>query len=116
MSKKAGPEKKLQNSILTWCKGNAIFAFPIQNGGIYDPVKKLFRRPSKNFMPGISDILGLHKGKMFALELKHGKYTKPTPEQDRFLRRVIEDGGYSAVIRSFKEFEIFIQKILAQKE
>ena len=35
------------------------------NGGVYDPVKKVFRRNSST--PGVSDIIGFHKKRLFSL-------------------------------------------------
>lgn len=46
---------------------------------------------------GISDIIGVHKGKFFAIETKFGKNT-PTPMQLRFGAKVMEHGGMFMVI------------------
>jgi hypothetical protein len=51
---------------------------------------------------GIADILGCYKGKMFAIELK-APTGKLTPEQERFLQNVRDNGGIAFVARSLDE-------------
>lgn len=46
---------------------------------------------------GVSDFIGLYKGRFFAIETKFGS-NKPTPLQVRFIEQVIEHGGYAMVI------------------
>lgn len=74
------------------------------NGGVYDPVKKVFRRNSST--PGISDILGFHKttGRILAAEIKAGK-DKLRPEQEAFLAAVNAAGGIAVVIRTGDDIE-----------
>ena len=45
---------------------------------------------------GVSDILALHGGKLYALELK-APDGRPTEEQLRFIDQVRENGGYTCV-------------------
>lgn len=69
------------------------------NGGVYDPVKKVFRRNSST--PGVSDIIGFHRktGQFLAAEIKAGK-DKLSPEQIQFLEDVKNAGGVALVIRT----------------
>ena len=69
------------------------------NGGVYDPTRKVFRANSST--PGISDVLGFHKqtGVIAAVEIKNGK-DKLSEYQKRFLDAVGNAGGYSFVIKT----------------
>lgn len=56
---------------------------------------------------GASDIIGIHKdGRFLAVECKVGK-NKPTPQQDEFIRRVQELGGYAYVVYSIEDLAKF---------
>ena len=50
-------------------------------------------------MPGVSDIIGCHKGKFFAIEVKRPD-GKPTDNQVQFQLRVREAGGIAFIARS----------------
>lgn len=80
------------------------------NGGVYDPVKKVFR--SNSSTPGISDILGYHRktGKILAVEIKIGK-DKLSPYQEQFLSSVSKSGGYAFVIKSTEQLEEIIKSL-----
>jgi len=47
-------------------------------------------------VPGIADILGCHKGRFFAIEVKANN-RNPTDSQSKFLRDVQEAGGKDVV-------------------
>lgn len=72
------------------------------NGGVYDPVKKVFRRNSST--PGVSDILGYHRtsGKFIACEIKAGKDVL-SDEQKEFLKDVKAASGFAIVIRTIDD-------------
>lgn len=74
------------------------------NGGVYDPTKKVFRQNSST--PGISDIIGFHRknGKFIAVEVKAGKDVL-SPYQVNFLNQVEKSGGYSFVVRNLEDIE-----------
>ncbi len=52
--------------------------------------------------PGIADILGCYQGRMIAIELK-SPTGKATPDQERFLQNVRDNGGIAFVARSIDE-------------
>src|ERR1700679_1178875 len=77
-------EKAIETWLLRWVNRQpGIFAFKVNTVGIYDPVKKLYR---KNWNPyiikGTHDIIGICYGKFFSIEVKSssGKLT-----QDQYL-------------------------------
>ena len=49
--------------------------------------------------PGIADILGCYRGRMLAIELK-SPTGKATPDQERFLQNVRDNGGIAFVART----------------
>jgi len=77
------------------------------NGGVYDPTKKVFRRNSST--PGISDILGYQKGtgKIVAIEIKVGR-DKLSPYQVDFLDGIEKSGGYSFVVKTPDDLECIL--------
>lgn len=83
------------------------------NGGVYDPVKKVFRRNSST--PGVSDIIGFHirTGIFIAVEIKAGK-DRLSREQELFLADVKKAGGFTMVIRTMDD--ITKLQILTQDE
>ena len=52
--------------------------------------------------PGIADILGCYKGRMIAIELKAPK-GQATPDQERFIKNVNDNGGIAFVAKSLDE-------------
>jgi len=74
------------------------------NGGVYDPTRKVFRQGSST--PGISDIIGFHKktGQFIACEVKVGK-DKLSDEQRIFLQRVARAGGIGIECRKIEDLD-----------
>ncbi len=73
--------------------------------GCYARVIQIGRIPGRNnSSKGISDIIGVWKGKFLAIEVKT-KSTKTTIEQDEFLECVKKAGGIAIVARSLADVE-----------
>ena len=104
--KKEPTEKEIENSILDYLQTQDGFFWKNQSVGIYDPIKKTFRRPGKFHVNGVADILGLipPSGKLVAIEVKRRK-GKTTKAQDDFLQVVSDNGGESFVARSIEDVE-----------
>lgn len=103
-------EKLIENSILRLLNLKQVFAWKVKTTGTYDPTLKRFRKPSPFYMKGVSDILGLYKGRFIAIEVKTPK-GKLTIEQKLFQERVRENGGIAIVARSVVDVEILINKL-----
>ncbi|MDE3250278.1 MAG: VRR-NUC domain-containing protein [Bacteroidota bacterium] len=87
------------------------------NGGVYDPKIKRFRKNSST--PGISDVIGFHRatGRFVACEVKVGK-DKLSEEQLAFLRRVKAGNGITMVVRTVDDAAAipdFIKKCLEER-
>lgn len=80
------------------------------NGGVYDPIKKVFRAGSST--PGISDILGFHRrtGLVIAVEIKVGR-DKPSQAQLDFLAAVVKAGGIGKIVRNSDDLETLIKEL-----
>lgn len=72
------------------------------NGAVYDPIKKTFRRNSST--PGIPDIIGWKKdtGVFAAVEIKVGK-DKLSKEQVNFANELQDSGGWYWVVKTFDD-------------
>jgi hypothetical protein len=98
-------EKDIQNTIIDYLRIRGIFCWQNDSVGIYDPVKKVYRKNSGKYkIPGVSDILGIYKSKPLAIEVKTAK-GKTTQSQDLFLERFQAEGGIAFVARSIKDVE-----------
>ena len=53
-------------------------------------------------VPGVPDILGVHKGRLIAIELKAPKGTV-SPAQQEFIDRINEAGGLAFVARTLDD-------------
>lgn len=77
------------------------------NGGVWDPTKKVFR--ANSVLKGVSDIIGFNKktGQFIAVEIKTGR-DKLSVEQKLFLDTLNESGGVGIEVRSIDDL---IEKI-----
>ena len=79
------------------CKG--YFFWRQNNGAVFDPTKKIFRRKAVFVMNGVPDILLLHMGKLIGLECKMEK-GKQSDDQKLFQERMVKAGGHYYLVRS----------------
>jgi hypothetical protein len=100
------PEKLIENQILTYLFKRGIFAWKNQSVGIYDPVKRIYRKNNNPFhIKGVSDILGiLPGGRILAIEVKTEK-GRVSPEQQFFIQKINDRGGLAFVARSIYDVE-----------
>lgn len=105
-------EKQIESQILDWLNLQPeVFAFKINTTGIYDPTRKCFRTiKNPHIHKGTSDIIGLKKGRFFAIEVKAGKNV-PSQEQDSFLHEVLYHGGKECVAYSLEHAMDFLGSI-----
>jgi hypothetical protein len=99
--KKRVREKDIENLLLKYL--NILpntFAWKNNTTGVYDEKRGVYRSTKNKWaIKGVSDILGIHNGRMLAIEVKtaSGRVTK---EQAQFIDRVIKLGGIAGVARS----------------
>jgi hypothetical protein len=96
-------EKQIETEILVQLNRLPnTFAWKNHTTGVYDPMRKTFRRLSGFAIRGVSDILGIHEGRMICLEVKSAK-GRLRPEQKDFLERMTNLGAVCGVVRSWSE-------------
>ena len=100
-------EKDIEKAILTYLNIQpGCFAFKCNTTGIWDTERKIFRRiKSQHIHKGTSDIIGVFRGRMFAIEVKKpggptSTKTYATKEQKIFLENIKANGGLGVVARS----------------
>lgn len=111
--KNDNPEQKIKNEILSYLSSlSGGFFFPIDSTGIYDPVKRVFRRKNSVFhIRGVSDILGVYKGRPLAIEVK-SKVGVVSDYQKSFIERFIQAGGVAFVARSLDDVKTHLDALL----
>ena len=115
-------EKQIETSILTYLNHQPnTLAFKINTTGVFDPTRKVFRKNKNPFIiPGCSDILGLHAGRFFAIEVKTPQaykrivksLTLPPSDmrQKAFLEKVSHRGGLSLLAYSLDQVIEWFEK------
>ena len=99
-----GNANSLTTAIVVYCNYNGFVVWRNNIVGIYDPVKKVFRK-NKSQKLGVSDIIGFRKsdGKFIAIEVKIGK-DKKSVSQNMF-KEEVEAGN--ALFFEAKDFDSF---------
>ena len=101
-------EKQIENEILEYLSHrDDVVCWKNENVGIYDPAKRIYRKPWSKFKPkGISDIIGFvcGSGKAIFIEVKAPK-GRLTQDQEDFLRNANEAGCISFLARSIEHVE-----------
>lgn len=103
--KKVEKESEIQKKIIAYLQDrDDVFIFKINNGSVFDPTLKCFRKlTGKGQRKGISDILGLTKnGRFIALEVKT-KTGKISKEQKEFLYEIEKRNGIFGVVKSVED-------------
>ena len=90
----------------------ACFAFRVNNVGVWDAAKGIYRKG--NTMKGISDILACVRGQMFAIEVKAGKDVISF-DQQKFMSLVTQSGGQVFVAHSTDAFIAWFTTVLEKK-
>ncbi|HEY8272144.1 MAG TPA: VRR-NUC domain-containing protein [Pseudobdellovibrionaceae bacterium] len=111
------PEGRIELEIFNFLRGIGIFCFKHDSVGIFDPVKKIYRKSSNpNRVAGVSDVLGIAPGGRFiAIEVKSEK-GRLTDEQRKFIRMVQDNGGIAFVARSARGVALELSKYFPNDE
>ena len=83
------------------------YAWKNHTTGVYDPVRKTFRKLSGFAIKGVSDIIGIYRGKMICLEVKSAK-GRLRPEQKDFLDKMARLGAICGVVRSWHDVQLLL--------
>jgi hypothetical protein len=100
MSRRANPEQAIQKAVFQHIRARGVpglVAFHVPNGGQRNPVEaSIFK--GLGVRAGVADIIAIHQGKIYALELK-AEGGKATEAQIQFLGDVERAGAYTAIPR-----------------
>ena len=93
-------EKQIENEILEFLQGIEGIYWKNNNVGIYDPIRKTFRRPGRHHLNGVSDIMGCDgNGKIVCIEVKT-QTGRASKDQNKFLNKIVGLGGIAFIARS----------------
>lgn len=93
---------RLTTAIINYLGYKGIFAWRNNNTGVYDPVKKVFRRNPAQ-LNGVSDIIGVApNGKFIGVEVKIGS-DKQSDFQKRFEAEIKERNGVYLVAKNLDD-------------
>ena len=97
-------EKEIETQILQFLHYNHIYCWKNQSVGIFDPVKKIYRKSNNKYhINGVPDILGiLPDGKFLGIEVKT-KTGKLSDNQKAFLEKASHLNSICFVARSIEE-------------
>lgn len=99
-------EKSIENAILEYLNSLPYcFAWKNNSVGIYDPRKKIYRKSKSRYhINGVSDIIGIYRGRALFLEVKTpGRIKRATENQKEFLKKTGELGAISAIVASIED-------------
>ena len=100
-----GPsEKHIETQILSWLKAQGLFAFKIENGGVYDRSRGVFRFNGSSSIRGVADIYCLHRGLSIWIEVKSAK-GRQSEHQIEFANNIMLNGGIYLLARSIEDVE-----------
>lgn len=97
-------EKDIENAILDYLKLQGFYFFKVNNTGVFDPKRKVFRKKHRHDIAGKSDIMGVVNGRFVAIEVKEPNKKKNTSQAQRdFLSNINYHGGFGFVATSISE-------------
>lgn len=92
-------ETQVQSAICEYLTLKRHFFTRVNSTGIFDPVLGIHRKPSKYTRRGMSDILLVHIGRAYFIEVKRPG-GKQSPDQKLFQEDVEKSGGLYALVSS----------------
>lgn len=102
---------ELTNAVIDYIYRQEGFAYRAESSGVFDSKLQLYRTAPKK---GVSDIIGIYKGKFLAVEIKIGK-DRLSPEQIGFLKNIAHCGGYTFVAKDLPSFQEWFTKNVIHK-
>ena len=99
------PENRIKRDICDFLKASGALIFVHDSAGIFDPIRRRYRANHDPYRrKGVSDLLGIWRGRFLAIEVKTLKPKKyPSKEQRQFLKDVADAGGIAVLARSVED-------------
>lgn len=107
-------EKEIEKAILQYLEWlPEVMAWKNQSTGLYDPIKKTFRKAHSKFViNGVSDILGMYKTRFLAIEVKRPSNKVRTKEQNDFIDAINLRGGLAFYATSVEDVKkVFVSEV-----
>jgi len=101
---------EITRQILEYFKLRHIFAWRVNNMGVWDGKQKRYRK-SPNTTLGLADIMALHAGQFYAIEVK-GVGDKVSEYQELYLASVTDNGGVSITARDLDDVMVVFEPAL----
>lgn len=96
-------EEQIENQILLFLESKRIFAWKNPTSGYFDTRRRVFRKHKSRFaINGVTDIIGIHNGKAFFIEVK-AKKGIVSDDQERFIDNIQKGGAIAFVARSVED-------------
>ena len=105
-------EKQIENTILEYLNFlPECIAWKNQSIGIWDPVRKAYRKPhNKWHINGSSDILGIYKQQFLAIEVNAPKNRSRPKHQKQFIEMIKVHGGIAGFCSSIEDVEDLLDR------
>jgi penicillin-binding protein-related factor A (putative recombinase) len=106
-------EKDIEKSILRYLEHlSHCFAWKNNSTGIFDPQKKIFRKSRNKYaINGVSDILGVYRGRFLAIEVKRPENRERPIDQRIFIDHINKQGGIAFFATSLEEVRAKLAEI-----
>ena len=98
------PESEALNAVCEYLHMQGYFFFRVNNVGIFDPTKNIHRKMPKWCVKGISDVMVIHRGKTYYIEVKSAT-GKLSPDQEAFQAMVEENDGDYYIARGVEDIQ-----------
>lgn len=99
----------LTTAIINHLLSKGHFVFRVNNGAVFDPVKKVFRRKRKGD-PALSDVIGVlnPSGVFISIEVKNAATgDKPKSNQRKFAEEIKGRGGMHYFAKTYAAFKVW---------
>lgn len=91
MAKKTTPENLVLNAVCEYLEKKRYVFWRQNNAAIFDPIKKIWRKPPKYSVNGVSDIIVLKNGQAIFIEAK--SYKGEMSEDQLNFEAMVEKAG-----------------------
>ena len=104
MSKSKSNENEVLNAVCEYLEVKGYIFWRQNTVGVFDPTKKIFRRPPKYSLNGISDVIVLDNGMAWFLEVKDK--APQSASQKEFEEKVKLGGCQYRIVRGIDDLQM----------
>ena len=104
MARKNTPEGQVTEVVCEYLHLQGYYFFRVNNVGVFDPTKGVHRSLPKWAVKGVSDLIVVHGGKTYFIELKSAT-GKLSPDQELFQAMIENNDCDYFVVRSLEDIQ-----------